>query len=521
MAEKVSHERKITGAASIVGAATVLSRILGYVRDAAVAYVFGAGLYSDAFFMAFRVANLLRRLVGEGALTSSFIPIFTEEMNQRSKESARDLVSSVFTLLTIALIVLTAIGMIFSKEIVWLMSPGFAADPEKFRLTVNLTMFMFPYMVFIGLMAVAMGVLNSYRHFTAPALSPVFFNIVMIVCLFALVPFLATPVYALAIGVLFGGFAQFALQLPYLKRFGMVPRPLFHIDPAIKKILVLMGPAAFGVGVYQLNIFVTLWFSSQLAEGSVSYLYYAGRLMELPLGIFGVAVSTAVLPSLSEHAAKNEWDEFRGSLSFAVRIVNFVTIPAMVGLLVLSYPIVDVLFRRGEFGEAASNGTAIALLYYAVGLVPVSISRIITSVFYSLKDTATPVWVALASFVFNVIFCFALVGPLGHGGLALATSLSSIINVAFLFIVLRKKFGRFGGRFILSSSIRSTAASIIMGAVIYLIMFRSGFAVHSVAMRTMIIGGCLTAGFLTYVIAAKFMRVQEITFLKGILRKGG
>ncbi len=521
MAEKGSHERRITGAASIVGAATVLSRVLGYVRDAAVAYVFGAGLYSDAFFMAFRIANLLRRLVGEGALTSSFIPIFTEEMNRRSKESTRNLVSSVFTLFFVILVVLTALGMIFSKEIVWLMSPGFASDPEKFRITINLTMFMFPYMVFIGLMAIAMGVLNSYRHFTAPALSPVFFNLAIIICVFALVPFLKTPVYSLAIGVLLGGFLQFALQVPYLKKYGMMPRPLFHIDPAIKKIFILMGPAAFGVGVYQLNIFVTLWFSSQLAEGSVSYLYYAGRLMELPLGIFGIAVSTAVLPSLSEHVAKKEWDEFRGSLSFAVRIVNFVTIPAMVGLLVLSYPIIDVLFKRGEFGDAASTGTAVALFYYSVGLVPVSISRILTSVFYSLKDTATPVWVALISFVFNVILCFALVGPLGHGGLALATSLSSIVNVAALFIVLRRKFGRFGGRNILSSSIKSGLASAVMGIVIYLIIFKSGFNMLSMTARTAIIGACLMAGFATYIIAAKFMRVQEVSFLKGILRKGG
>ncbi|HAO93995.1 MAG TPA: murein biosynthesis integral membrane protein MurJ, partial [Deltaproteobacteria bacterium] len=276
-----SHERKITGAASIVGGATVLSRILGYIRDAAVAYAFGAGMYADAFFMAFRISNLLRRLVGEGALTSTFIPIFTEEMGERSKEATRDLVSSVFTLFAIILIILTILGVIFSREIVLLMSPGFATDALKFSITVDLTRLMFPYMVFIGLMAIAMGVLNSYRHFAAPAIAPVFFNIAIILCIFAVAPFLDTPVYALAIGVLLGGFLQLFLQFPYLKKYGMTPKPRFHFrDEAIKKIFILMGPAAFGMGVYQLNNFVILWFSSHLAEGSVSYLYYAGRLME-------------------------------------------------------------------------------------------------------------------------------------------------------------------------------------------------------------------------------------------------
>lgn len=515
-----SHERKITGAASIVGSATVLSRILGYIRDAAVAFVFGAGMYSDAFFMAFRIANLLRRLLGEGALTSSFIPIFTEELNSRSKDGTRRLVSSVFTLFAIIFLALAVLGMVFSREIVWLMSPGFAADPVKFALTISLTRLMFPYMIFVGLMAIAMGVLNSLRHFTAPALSPVFFNIAIIFSIFAVTPFLATPVYALAIGVLSGGFLQFALQLPYLKRFGYAPRPLFNFrDPAIKKIFMLMGPAAFGIGVYQLNIFVTLWFSSKLPEGAVSYLYYAGRLMELPLGVFGVAVSTAVLPSLSEHVSRGEWDKFKGSLSFAVRIVNFVTIPATIGLFVLSYPIIEMLFKRGEFGSEAAFGTAVALYYYAIGMVPVSIARILASVFYSLKDTATPVWAAVVTFVFNVIFCFALVGPLGHGGLALATSLSSIINVILLFVILRVRFGRFGGRAILSSSLKSAAASILMGAVTYIIISRAGFTLLGAPAKTGVMALCLGAGVLTYALASRLLGIPEMMFLKGILVK--
>lgn len=518
---KGSTEGRITGAASVVGAATVASRVLGYIRDAAVAYVFGAGMNADAFFMAFRIANLLRRLVGEGALTSSFIPIFTEEKNRRDSRGTAELVSSVFTLFAFILTAAAVLGMVFSREIVLVMAPGFVSDPEKFNTTVTLTRLMFPYMVFIGLMAIAMGVLNSYRHFTAPALSPVFFNLAIIASIFAITPFLATPVNALAMGVLIGGFLQFALQVPYLKRYGAAPRPLLKLaDPAIKKIFKLMGPAAFGVGVYQLNIFVTLWFSSQLPEGAVSYLYYAGRLMELPLGVFGVAVSTAALPSLAEHAAVKDWDGFRDSLSFALRIVNFVTIPAAVGLFVLSYPITDVLFRRGEFGVEATSGTAIALYYYTIGLVPVAVSRILTSVFYSIKDTMTPVVIAFVTLVFNVLFCFVLVGPLGHGGLALATSLSSIVGVIALLIVLKMRLGRFGGRSIFSSSVKSVVASVLMGALIYFLISASGFSSLGSAARIALIVISLALGVVTYVTFSVLFKVPEVTFLKGILKKG-
>lgn len=518
MTDKEHHEKRITGAASVVGSATVLSRIAGYARDATIAYMFGAGLYSDAFFMAFRIANLLRRLVGEGALTSSFIPIFTEELHLRPKERVRDLLSSVFTLFALVLLALTALGMVFSREIVHVMSPGFAADPVKFGLTVTLTRMMFPYMIFVGLMAIAMGALNSVKHFAAPAISPLFFNLTLIAALLAIVPFMDKPVYALGVAVLAGGFIQAAMQFPFLAKSGLMPRPLFAFkDPAIKKILLLMGPAAFGVGVYQLNIFVTLWFSSQLPEGAVSYLYYAGRLMEVPLGIFGVAIATAALPSLSEHAARKEWDSFRNSLSFAIRIVNFVCIPATVGLFVLCYPIIDVLFRRGEFGEAAASGTAIALYYYALGLVPVSVSRILSSVFYSIKDTATPVYAALAAFIVNVILCITLTGPLGHGGLALATTLSSTVNAALLLVILRRKLGHFQGKSILISALKSAGASLVMGAAMYLLVYFLGGKGRIVLAGIVTLGA--GAGVVIYIIVARAFKTREVAFLKEILQR--
>jgi len=519
---KEAHARSITGAASVVGGATAFSRVLGYVRDAAIAYVFGAGVFSDAFFMAFRISNLLRRLLGEGALTSSFVPIFTEELGRRNGVEIKKLLSSVFTLFFVILVILAVAGVIFSSEIVRFLSPGFTEDPFKFNLTVRLTQFMFPYMVFVGLMAIAMGALNSVRHFAAPAISPVFFNLSIIAAIFLVAPFLDVPVYALAIGVLVGGFFQFAMQVPYLNKFGLTPRPSFFFnDAAIKKIFLLMGPAAFGLGVYQINSFVSLWFSSHLPEGSVSYLYFSSRLMELPIGVFGVAVATAALPSLSEHAAKKDWDGLKSSLSFALRIVNFVTIPATVGLIILSYPIIITLFMRGEFGEAAVSGTAVALYYYAIGLVPVSSARILTSVFYSIKDTTTPVWVAVISLFVNVFFCFILVGPLKHGGLALANSISAVVNAALLLIILRKRFGRFGGKDILTSAVKSLAASVVMGAVMFPVFFYTGLDVKHKWMNLIVVPIAVAAGIGVYVFASRIFKSKETAFLKDFLSKRG
>ncbi len=514
----MSHERRITGAATIVGAATALSRVLGYIRDAVLAFVFGAGVQADAFFTAFTISNFLRRLVGEGALTSAFIPIFTQEMNTRPKDEVRELASSVFTLFALILTALTFLGILFSEDIVRLMAPGFLADPEKFSLTVTLTKWMFPYMVFIGLMAIAMGVLNSHKHFTAPALAPILLNLAMITSVLIVGPFISSPVYALIGGVLVGGLFQLLLQFPFLKKIGMLPRLSFKWDDqAIKRIFLLMGPAALGIAVYQVNLFVSRWFASPL-PGAISYLYYAGRLLELPLGVFAVSIGTAVLPSLSEQVAREDWDGVKKSLSFAIRLVNFVTIPATIGLIVLGYPIVELLFQRGEFTAQDSSGTAIALFYYALGLVPIAVSRILVQVFYSLKDTMTPVLIAVVVAVLNFVFCYLLVGPMAHGGLALAATLAAAANCAILFAVLRMKFGQIGMKGMLFSGIKSTAASVIMGILVYLLAFEA-FDATSGAGKVFVMALCLGLGLICYVAASKLIGVTELAFLKGFLSR--
>jgi len=520
MKEK-SHLKKLAAHASIVSGATVLSRILGYTRDMAIAYYFGAGALSDAFFVAFRISNLLRRLVGEGALTSSFIPIFLDERTRRSDKELRGLVNGVFTLFTIILVVVTLLGIYFAEDLVTLMSPGFLSNPEKFALTVNLTRIMFPYMVLVGLMAIGMGVLNSLKHFTAPALAPVFFNIAIISSILLISPFFHESVYALGIGVLLGGLFQFAILLPWLKRYGFMPYISFKFrDSAIARIFKLMGPAAFGVGIYQINIFIVLWFASKLSEGSVSYLYYAGRLMELPLGIFGVAISTVALPSLASFAAKEEWGDFMASLSYAMRLVLFLTIPAAVGLIILSLPVIDVLFSHGEFKAGAAKATSMALYYYAPGLVPVAIYRILTSVFYSLKDTITPVVVAFVALLINVFLCFVLVGPMAHAGLALATSISALFNMAVLFFILRRRIVEFDIRGILMPALKNLAASLIMGLTVYFIFYRTGLSGARGFLGMAGLGLTILAGGLVYLGASRVFKVPEVAFLKGFLRKG-
>lgn len=514
----MSKEKGITEAASIVGLSTLLSRILGFVRDAVIAALFGAGLYADAFFVAFRVPNLLRRLVGEGALTVSFIPVFTEELTKGSRERAKEFVSTSFTLFSFILAVSTLLGIVFSPWIVGLISPGFASTPQKLPLTITLTRWMFPFLFFISLVALAMGVLNALKHFTAPALAPVWFNISIILCAILLVPYLDEPVYALAIGVVLGGIAQFLFQLPFLYRYRMLPGPSLTWHPAIKRVALLMLPSVFGVAVYQIGIFITTRFASGLTEGSVSYLYYADRVMEFPLGIFGIAIATAVLPQISEDVAKEDWQGFKDTLSFAIRLVIFISLPATVGLIALGVPIINILFQRGEFTQEATHQTVYALYFYSLGLITFSGTRILASAFYSMKDTFTPVIVAVVALVVNVVFALSLMGPLRHGGLALATTLASQLNFVTLFLILRKRIGRMGGRMILSSTIKVVIASLLMGLGVYYISLMgewstSGISLEKIAILTM----ALISGVGLYLFMVFILRSPELSFLLGLL----
>jgi len=503
------ENERITRAAGVVGAATLLSRILGFVRDVVIAYFFGSGMSADAFFVAFRIPNLLRRLFAEGALSVAFIPVFTEYLKQKSREEALRMARAVFTPLGLSLLLITALGIIFAPGVVWVIAPGFTDDIEKFQLTVNLTRICFPYIFFIGLVAICMGVLNSMRHFAAPALAPVLLNISMIGCVLVWVRWWENPIYALALGVFVGGVAQLALQVPYMKTRGFSFRPYFNFShPALRKIILLMGPAALGSAVYQLNILVSTLLASLLPQGSVSYLYYADRLVQFPLGVFALALGTAALPSMSRHTAIGDMEGLVETFSHALRLVIFITLPAMVGLMILGHPIVEILFQRGAFGEFSTRMTTMALLYYSMGLWAFSSIRILVSAFYAMQDTKTPVQMASISFGANIIFCLILMVPLKHGGLALATSLSSILNLILLVIVLKKKLGRLDGRRILHSVIKIGCASLVMVLTLFALpaSFEFGGKLLSLGVR-------ITAGILVYTAASRVMHSEELNAL--------
>lgn len=528
---KTSENKKVTASALLIGLFTIFSRILGYIRDMVIAFIFGAGMSADAFFVAFRLSNLLRRLVGEGAMTSSFVPVFTSEMEKYATDEDKgrpqllDLVSKFFTFFFIILVVLTLTGIFFADFLVALMSPGFIEGSDKFQLTVSLTKLMFPYMIFIGLMAVAMGVLNSYRHFGAPALAPVLLNISIIT--FALVSYYVEglfthPVYALATGVLVGGVLQFMLQVPYLAKVGMIPRPKvcnYLKEPAIKKILTLMGPALLGVGVYQINIFVTMRFASTLSEGSVSYLYYASRLMELPLGVFAVAVANAMLPTMSSFAARGDMASLKDSLAFSMKMVNFIIIPSMIGFIILSVPIVDVLFKRGEFGTGDVNATAYALIFYALGLIPVAGARVLVSVFYALKDTKTPLWGAAVALVVNIVMCIMLMEEFKHGGLALATSIAAFVNYILLMIFVNFKIGGMSDSKIFYSGVKTVISSLVMGGVVSYGLKVSNFTTYSGLTSAGILALLITLGIAVYILMSKLLKSEEYAYLVNSFKK--
>lgn len=469
---KTSENSKVAKAAGIVGIATMVSRIFGYIRDMVVAAFFGASWMTDAFWVAFRIPNLLRRLLGEGSLTVSFVPVFTEYLQKKSKEEALELASNAFTILSIILVIISILGVLFSPLIVALMAPGFIKEPGQFALTVFLNRLMFPYIFFISLVALCMGILNSFRHFAVPALSPVILNISMIVAALTLRNYFEEPITALAVGVMIGGVLQLAMQWPFLVKFGVKFKPRFNFHhPGIKQIGFLMFPAFFGAAVYQINVLVGTILASLLPSGSVSYLFYADRIMELPLGVFAVAIGTASLPSFSEHVSKGNFEELKSSLSFSLRLMLFVTIPSMVAIIVLHFPIISVLFQRGAFDVQAAVSTSQALFCYALGLWAFSLIRVIVSVFYSLQDAKWPVKAAIVALVFNIIASLILMNPLKHNGLALANSLASMINVIILSVVLKKKIGTFLDRSFYSSVIKIIISSLVMLAALMIVDF--------------------------------------------------
>lgn len=518
----MSEKIRVMKAASVVSAATLFSRILGYIRDAVIAWYFGAGLNSDAFIAAFRIPNLLRRLFGEGAISNAFVPVLTDYLTRDGKDEALRLAKSALWVISIILAAVVLCGIIWAPLIVKIIAPGFSADPEKLSLTIILTRIMIPYIFFIGLVAVCMGMLNVFGHFATPALAPVLLNLAMIFSVLFLCPLFSRPVVGLAVGVIIGGILQLVFQTPAMIRKGFIFRQKTKIiHPGLRKIGQLMLPVIFGGAVYQINTLVDQLLGSLLKEGSITYLYFADRLVQFPLGIFAIAAGTAVLPSLARQAASNDVDALKDTFGYAVRFALFLIIPSMFGLIILREPIITCLFQRGEFSFAAARLTAQALLYYAIGLWAFSVVRIVAASFFALKDTRTPMVMATISVGANVMLGIILMRPLAHNGLALATSLASILNLGLLVYELRRKLGPLGGKRICKSTIRTLIISLIMGAVVW---GAARILIPDPAAKTsqllMGLSGCVITGLIVFGGLSYFFKSPELVSIVAQLKKG-
>ena len=476
-----SQSESVVRSAGVVSIAVFMSRVTGLLRESIMAHLFGAGLIYDAFMLGFRIPNLTRDLFAEGALSSAFVPTFSEYLSQRSKEEAARLANLVATALIIVVGAVCAAGMIFAPALVQLLAPGFAAVPGKFELAVTMTRIMFPFLLLVALAAQAMGVLNACNRFGIPAMASTFFNIgsvgfgiVLGVWMGPLLHF--SRIEGMAIGVVLGGALQLVWQLPSLHRLGF----RFHValnwsDPGLQRILRLMVPAILGNAAVQINVMVNTNFASSISDplrgldGPVSWLSYAFRFMQLPLGLFGVAIGSATLPSIARSAARGEMDEFRRTLSNSLGTVFLLTVPSSVGLVVLGKSIIGAIYQGGRFQLYDTQQTAVALSYYAIGLMGYAALKVLSPAFYALNDARTPMLVSLGSILVNYAAASTMIkfAGLGHAGLALSTSAVALFGFVVLFAVLRKRIGGVYGRSLAVQMGKVALASGIMGAVIF------------------------------------------------------
>ncbi|MCL2895527.1 murein biosynthesis integral membrane protein MurJ [Brenneria tiliae] len=423
-----------------VSSMTMLSRLLGFVRDAIVARVFGAGMATDAFFVAFKLPNLLRRIFAEGAFSQAFVPILAEYKSQQGDEATRTFLAYVSGMLTLILALVTVAGMLAAPWVIMVTAPGFAATPERFELTSALLRVTFPYILLISLTSMVGSVLNTWNRFSVPAFAPTLLNVSMIGFALFATPYFDPPVMALAWAVLVGGMLQLGYQLPHLKKIGMLVLPrLKWRDPRVWRVMKLMGPAVLGVSVSQISLIINTIFASFLSEGAVSWMYYADRLMEFPSGVLGVALGTILLPSLAKSFASGNHDEYSRLMDWGLRLCFLLALPSAVALGILAQPLTVSLFQYGKFSAFDAAMTQRALIAYSVGLMGLIVVKVLVPGFYSRQDIKTPVKIALVTLVMTQVMNLIFIGPLQHAGLALSIGLASCLNAGLLFWQLRKQ----------------------------------------------------------------------------------
>jgi len=522
MTTHTDHVRQIASAASIVSIATLVSRILGFVRDMAIAWLFGAGMMADAFFVAFRIPSTLRELLGEGALSAAFVPAFTRATTREGRDAAWDLASAVMGTLVLVLAGVTLLGIILAPVIVHVLAPGFAQVPGKLALTIQLLRVMFPYIFLVGLAALLMAILNSLGHFLSPALSPTLLNIAMIVAVLLAAPGSNNPALPLAVAVVVGGAGQLVIQMPSAISRGWRPRlRVAPRDPRVQEIARLMAPGVAGLAITQVNVFVGTLLASFLAEGSVAALTYAFRLVQFPIGVIGVAIATGALPVMAAFAAKDAMGEVKETLQSSLRLAFFLTLPAIVGLVVFRLPVLHVLFERGAFTRPVTLLTADIMMGYTVGLCFYVGNRILAPAFYAMQDTWTPVRTAMTAVGVNIAASILLMQPLGAAGLALATAVASASNFLLLFARLRKRIGLLGGRRLLRAAARVSAACVPMAA--WGILSQSWWdvlAASHLVHKVLLLFAEIAVAVVLFLTAAVLLRCEEFGWARDLLQRG-
>ncbi len=417
----------------IVSVMTMLSRVLGLARDVIIASLLGAGSGADAFFVAFKIPNFMRRLFAEGAFNQAFIPVLSEYATRRTREEVRELLDAVSGSLGVILALITALAMLCAPWLVWVFAPGFSEDAGKLALTGEMLRLTFPYLLLISLTAFSGSVLNTWNRFAVPAITPVLLNLSLIGAALLLAPRFETPAIALAWGVLIAGCVQLLFQVPFLLRLGLMPKPWPNFaHEGVRRILKLMTPALFGVSVSQINLLLDTVLASFLVTGSVSWLYYSDRLVELPLGIIGIAIGTVILPALSKRHAEQSLEHFQKMLDWALRSVLLIGVPAALALGVLAEPLLITLFHYGAMTDNDVVMSAQSLRAYSFGLLAFMLIKVLAPGFYARQNTKAPVKIGIIAMIANMIFNLILIGPLAHAGLALATALSAFLNAGLL-----------------------------------------------------------------------------------------
>jgi len=508
----------------VLSGLTVLSRIVGLLREQVRGYYLGTGWESDAFGVASTIPNMLRRLFAEGAMTAAFVPVFSGLRADEDRERMGKFFAGFMTLFTLLMLGVTLVGILMSRPLVEALFAGQFADvPGKTELTIGLTEVMFPFLFLVSIAAIVQATLNSFHVFGPSAFTPVLLNGANILAVVLFHDYFPSPAWALAVGFLAGGVLQTAFQIPYLRHKGLKFKPTFAglRDPAVWQVARIFLPGIFSAGIYQINVTIAQVIAAGLDEGAVASLQYSLRLQELVLGVFAVSVATVMLPTLSEQVHKANWPAVKETLRFSIGLLAFITIPATVGLMLLATPIVRVLYQYGRFDARSTDLTVWALYFHTAGIFFIAMQRNVVQVFYAMKDLKTPTIIAAIVMVVHAAMCYGLSEPLGmlQGGIALAGSLSAVLNVALLYFVLRRRIGLLGTRALVRSLSRTTGATVAMAVVVVVPLWMGAFeGVRGMTLAMRLIP-TIVAAIVVFFVAAHVLKCEEMGEFIGIIRR--